>query len=221
MPPSLGAEGSGAGQVGDGNFFVPADGAPPPPTEPAQVEEDEDEEEAPTLLQLLTEHLSLAFLSRNRAGPGKSTTEHGPNSTDHSANTDLSEQRPNIGMGIGMGMSMSSRDQREWDRVIVASLALLSQWLWEEPKAVREFLEGGGLSLVGLLPFCLVDVFPSSLFGCVVRDEKRLIFSLFIWVGGDCGGALVHIARRAAEPATIGSGRRHSWALCFLAWDLL
>ncbi|KIJ51264.1 hypothetical protein M422DRAFT_158428 [Sphaerobolus stellatus SS14] len=40
------------------------------------------------------------------------------------------------------------REEREWDRVIVGYLSLLSQWLWENPAGVREFLEAGGLSVL-------------------------------------------------------------------------
>jgi hypothetical protein len=46
------------------------------------------------------------------------------------------------------------REEREWDRLIVGYLSLLSQWLWENPNAVREFLEAGGLSVVSLFGFC-------------------------------------------------------------------
>lgn len=46
-----------------GNFFVPADGGAPPVQEP----EPEDDEPPQSLLQILSEHLSLAFLSRTRA----------------------------------------------------------------------------------------------------------------------------------------------------------
>lgn len=42
----------------------------------------------------------------------------------------------------------SDRDSREWDRYVVGYLCLLSQWLWEDPKSVREFLDGGGLGVV-------------------------------------------------------------------------
>ncbi|KAL0575564.1 Vesicle-mediated ER to Golgi transport protein [Marasmius crinis-equi] len=42
----------------------------------------------------------------------------------------------------------SDRESREWDRLIVAYLCLLSQWLWEEPGAVRDFLEAGGLGVL-------------------------------------------------------------------------
>ncbi|KAF8161793.1 p115 like vesicle tethering protein [Mycena galopus ATCC 62051] len=41
----------------------------------------------------------------------------------------------------------SERESREWDRLVVAYLCLLSQWLWEDPGAVREFLNTGGLSV--------------------------------------------------------------------------
>lgn len=44
----------------------------------------------------------------------------------------------------------TERDTREWDRLITIYLALLVQWLWEEPKAVREFLENGGVGMVRL-----------------------------------------------------------------------
>ncbi|KAF8588828.1 hypothetical protein K439DRAFT_1334276 [Ramaria rubella] len=40
------------------------------------------------------------------------------------------------------------REEREWDRLIVGYLSLLAQWLWENPSAVREFLEAGGLSVL-------------------------------------------------------------------------
>ena len=40
------------------------------------------------------------------------------------------------------------REAREWDRYVVGYLCLLSQWLWEDPKSVREFLDGGGLGVV-------------------------------------------------------------------------
>ncbi|ETW74646.1 hypothetical protein HETIRDRAFT_423326 [Heterobasidion irregulare TC 32-1] len=92
-----------------GNFFVPADGAPLPQSQ-AELEPEE-LDEPQTLLQLLTEHLSLSFLSRSRDG-------------------------------------LSDHEEREWDRVVVSYLSLLSQWLWEDPKAVREFLEGGGMSML-------------------------------------------------------------------------
>ncbi|KAJ7350860.1 p115 like vesicle tethering protein [Mycena albidolilacea] len=42
----------------------------------------------------------------------------------------------------------SERESREWDRLVVAYLCLLSQWLWEDPGAVREFLNAGGLSVL-------------------------------------------------------------------------
>jgi len=43
---------------------------------------------------------------------------------------------------------LAPRDAREADRVICAYLSLLSQWLWEDPRAVREFLEAGGLGML-------------------------------------------------------------------------
>ena len=92
----------------EGGFFVPADGTP---TAPAPPPESEDEEPPQTLLQILSENLSLAFLSRSRA-------------------------------------DTSDRESREWDRLVVGYLCLLSQWLWEDPKSVREFLDAGGFGVV-------------------------------------------------------------------------
>ncbi|KAG1737831.1 p115 like vesicle tethering protein [Suillus paluster] len=37
------------------------------------------------------------------------------------------------------------REEREWNRLIVGYICLLAQWLWDDPKAVRDFLEAGGL----------------------------------------------------------------------------
>ncbi|KAJ7722055.1 p115 like vesicle tethering protein [Mycena maculata] len=103
-PPSLNA----LNDTGGGNFFVPADGAPP--EEPPTLEE-EDDDPPQSLLQILSENLSLSSLSRSRA-------------------------------------DTSERESREWDRLVVAYLCLLSQWLWEDPAAVREFLNAGGLSVL-------------------------------------------------------------------------
>ena len=43
-------------------------------------------------------------------------------------------------------------EEREWNRLIVGYICLLAQWLWGDPKAVREFLEAGGLGTVSPLP---------------------------------------------------------------------
>ena len=42
----------------------------------------------------------------------------------------------------------SDRESREWDRLVVGYLCLLSQWLWEDPPSVREFLDAGGFGVV-------------------------------------------------------------------------
>ncbi|KAG6836193.1 hypothetical protein H0H93_010459, partial [Arthromyces matolae] len=86
-----------------GQFFVPADGAPPPPSPP----EEEDDEPPQSVLQILSENLSLSLLSRS-----------------HEGTSDL--------------------ESREWDRLIVGYLCLLSQWLWDDPQSVRQFLDAGG-----------------------------------------------------------------------------
>ncbi len=92
-----------------GAFFVPADGGLPPAADLPPKDDAEDDPQS--LLALLTEHLSLAFLQRSRAG-------------------------------------LAPREAREADRVICAYLSLLAQWLWEDPRAVREFLEAGGLGVL-------------------------------------------------------------------------
>lgn len=94
-----------------GNYFVPADGGGPP-NQNQQLEPESDDRQQ-TLLQTLTEHMTLSFLSRSRA------VEQG-----------------------------DSREEREWDRIIVGYLVLLSQWLYENPVGVREFLDEGGLSIL-------------------------------------------------------------------------
>ena len=104
-----------ATQEQGGAFFVPADGGGPP--EEQKEEAVEEEEDPQTLLQTISEHLSLSFLSRSKA----------------------------FDRGDG-------REEREWDRLLVGYLCLLSQWLWENPRGVREFLEAGGLSVVKPLP---------------------------------------------------------------------
>lgn len=90
----------------EGAFFVLTDGTPPPAPPPA-----DDEEPPQTLLQILSENLSLAFLSRSRA-------------------------------------DTSDRESREWDRLVVCYLCLLSQWLWDDPKSVRVFLDAGGFGVL-------------------------------------------------------------------------
>ncbi|OSC96788.1 hypothetical protein PYCCODRAFT_1440814 [Trametes coccinea BRFM310] len=89
------------------SYFVPADGGAPP----APEEDGDDADEPQTLLQILSEHLSLAFLARGRA-------------------------------------DLPDREAREWDRLCVGYLCLLIQWLWEDPAAVREFLEAGALGVL-------------------------------------------------------------------------
>ena len=98
---------------------MPADGAPsvPPPEK-----DNDDEDDSQTLLQHVTENLSLGLLSRSRA-------------------------------------NTSDRDAREWDRYVVGYLCLLSQWLWEDPKSVREFLDAGGLGVVSPAPHYLKVAF--------------------------------------------------------------
>lgn len=98
-------------------FFVPADGGPPPPT----PEDDDDNDPPQSLLQILSENLSLALLARSR-----------PDTSDN--------------------------ELREWDRLAVAYISLLSQWLWEDPGSVRDFLDAGGLSVASVLSFDITQI---------------------------------------------------------------
>lgn len=115
----------------------------------------EDDDEPPqSLIQHLSENLSLSFLSRSRS-------------------------------------DNSDREAREWDRLVVGYLCLLSQWLWEDPKAVREFLEAGGL---GVVRFCCYFIFGGkladlglefSLWNKRIRHRKwtssSRVYALFCW----------------------------------------
>ena len=104
------------GSAGGGALFIPADGGPPPPGN----DEDPGDGDGPqTLLQILSEHLSLAFLARARA-------------------------------------DLPDKEAREWDRLCVGYLCLLIQWLWEDPAAVREFLEAGALGMVCSFSYVLL-----------------------------------------------------------------
>jgi hypothetical protein len=53
----------------------------------------------------------------------------------------ISRPRPQAG-------DLPTRDTREWDRTVINYMCLLSQWLWEDPKSVRDFLDAGGLGVV-------------------------------------------------------------------------
>ena len=101
-------------------FFVPADGAPPPIQQALELDDDEPQ----SLMQILSENLSLSLLSRAR-------------------------------------VNNSDREAREWDRYVVGYLCLLIQWLWEDPKSVRAFLDAGGLGVVSFW-----RLVPRNKFGC-------------------------------------------------------
>lgn len=103
-----------------GSYFTPADVG----SNQGQPNESETQDRHQTLLQTLTEHMTLSFLSRSRA------VEQG-----------------------------DSREEREWDRNIVGYLVLLSQWLYDSPAAVREFLDAGGLSVVSVCLLLIQHIF--------------------------------------------------------------
>ena len=44
----------------------------------------------------------------------------------------------------------TEQETREWDRLIVTYLSLLAQWLWDDPRAFREFLENGGIGMASI-----------------------------------------------------------------------
>ncbi|THV06668.1 hypothetical protein K435DRAFT_848745 [Dendrothele bispora CBS 962.96] len=116
-----------------GGFFVPADGPPPPGGQGASEKEDDDDDDDPqTLLAILTENLSLAFLSRSRVLSATQGQEHAhaPHGKESQVETE------------------TDREQKIWDRLIVSYMSLLATWLWEDPGATKEFLECGGLGVL-------------------------------------------------------------------------
>lgn len=114
-------------------LFVPADGTPTVPAPAADLDEDEPPQ---TLLQALSENLSLALLSRSRE-------------------------------------NVTEKESREWDRLIVGYLTLLSQWLWEDPGSVRDFLDAGGMSV-------LVEQINQ------VSEDDTLVPALCVYLLGIC-----------------------------------
>lgn len=56
----------------------------------------------------------------------------------------------------------NDKEVNEWERLIVGYLCLLAQWLWEDPKAVREFLDAGGLGVVSADTDLFPLVFPTA-----------------------------------------------------------
>lgn len=86
----------------------------------------------------------------------------------------LSKSRADVG---------NEKEVREWERLIVGYLCLLTQWLWEDPKAVREFLEAGGLGVVRLcIRICLrssrVILGYHSLWNLSIKPRKPKASSL-------------------------------------------
>jgi hypothetical protein len=116
----------------------------PVPTQ--QTQEEDDDEPPQPLLPLLTEHLSLCLLARARAVSSTSSED----------------------------TSTEPQDILEWDKLIVSYLALLVQWLWDEPGAVREFLENGGVGMVSMfVPLCCMCVYTSPLPRNCVDSRKE------------------------------------------------
>ena len=109
-------------------------------------------------MQILTEHLSLAFISRPKMQVGDSPT----------------------------------RETREWDRIIINYICLLVQWLWNDPKSVRAYLEAGGLTLVRSFFFPRVTVLNVTYFQLVepigqpAEASDSLIPSLCAFLLGTC-----------------------------------
>jgi hypothetical protein len=71
---------------------------------------------------------------------------------DDDSQTLLQILAENLSLGLLARSRANStdRDAREWDRCVVGYLCLLSQWLWEDSKSVREFLDSGGLGVVSV-----------------------------------------------------------------------
>ncbi|KAL1759834.1 p115 like vesicle tethering protein [Schizophyllum commune] len=109
---------------GSGAFFVPADspGAPPPPPPDA----DDDDEPPQALIPMLCENLSLALLARGRQA----------------------EQGDGDAVSHTISVLRSRNARRDLDALIAAYVALLSQWLWDDPSAVREFADSGGVGIL-------------------------------------------------------------------------
>ncbi|KAL1739309.1 p115 like vesicle tethering protein, partial [Schizophyllum fasciatum] len=105
--------------AGSGALFVPADASGAPPPPPEPA--DDDDEPPQALIPILCENLSLALLARSRQG------EHG--------NSDASVLRVR-------------NTRRDLDALVTAYVALLSQWLWDDPAAVREFADSGGVGVL-------------------------------------------------------------------------
>jgi len=121
-----------------GGFFVPADGPPPPKSEGKDAKEDEDDDDDPqTLLAILTENLSLAFLSRSRL------IQEVQRLSQPGTRASIDAEK------VGDPMQIE-KELRVWDRLIIAYMTLLATWLWEDTEATREFLECGGLGVVSV-----------------------------------------------------------------------
>ncbi|KAJ3995281.1 p115 like vesicle tethering protein [Lentinula boryana] len=124
----------------NGNFFVPADGLAPGGVPQPISDHDVDDDDGPqTLIQVISENLSLAFLSRSRTDVTTTTTT----TTSTTTSTSTSTSAP-----TSTSTSDLESESREWDRLIVGYLTMLCQWLWEEPVGVREFLDSGGLGML-------------------------------------------------------------------------
>lgn len=103
-----------------GSFFVPADGGPPP--------------------------------------QGSNSNANGDNKGNQAAEEEEDEPPSSLLQLLTEHLSLSllakSRvvddvvEARSWDKVIVGYLMLLCTWLWDDPKSVRIFLEGGGVGVV-------------------------------------------------------------------------
>ncbi|EGO26144.1 hypothetical protein SERLADRAFT_447399 [Serpula lacrymans var. lacrymans S7.9] len=83
-------------------------------------------------------------------GPLREGAEVEDEDDDDSPQSLLHLFNENLSLAFLSRSRMESNDQeaREWDKLIIAYLCLLSQWLWTDPKAVREFLDTGGLGVL-------------------------------------------------------------------------
>ena len=94
-----------------------------------------------------------AFFVPADGAPLESTPVNEPE--DEEAQTLLQVLNENLSLSLlsRSRANTSDKETREWDRYVVGYLCLLSQWLWEDPKSIRDFLDAGGL---GVVCYCFI-----------------------------------------------------------------
>lgn len=103
----------------------------PPENDHEHAIADDDEEDAEGLLHVIVGNLMLA--QREQAD---------------CANRAAKEGGGGAGRRLGGAAGKISREEEDWNRVMVGYLTLLCTWLWESPKTVRAFLDESDLQVV-------------------------------------------------------------------------